>query len=244
MPGIRLTRRGTIGICSCKVGGCRKCGSTCRRCKCACDGISPLEALSRKVGKRQRSTTDKKPVRKRSTRASSRLGRKDDKVDERDVRRSKGDNRSNTTKDSLDDSKREKSTSSRKPGMRSTRNSTKGRASTVGMDHNTSDEDERNVHRSSSNEKISSNELLEQNSKRDDVLICTIVNEETSTNTSRSKKRKAAEVLQSHNNEDERNVHRSKKNTNTNKETSTTRDSLDKNSISDPVNDNTTNSLK
>ena len=141
MPGIRLTRRGTIGICSCKVGGCRKCGSSCRRCKCACDGISPLEALSRKVGKRQRSTTDKKPVRKRSTRASSRLGRKDDKVDERDVRRSKRDNRSNTTKDSLDDSKRENSTSSRKPGMRSTRNSTKGRASTVGMDHNTSDED-------------------------------------------------------------------------------------------------------
>ena len=50
MPIIRLTRQGTIGQCNSKVGGCRKCGSTCRRCKCACDGISPLDALCRRVG--------------------------------------------------------------------------------------------------------------------------------------------------------------------------------------------------
>ena len=54
MPIIRLTRRGTIGPCNCKVGGCRKCGSMCRRCKCACDGISPLDALKRTVGKRRK----------------------------------------------------------------------------------------------------------------------------------------------------------------------------------------------
>ena len=51
MPIIRLTRRGTIGQCNCKVGGCRICGSACRRCKCACDGVAPLDALKRKVGK-------------------------------------------------------------------------------------------------------------------------------------------------------------------------------------------------
>ena len=42
-----LTRRGTIGKCSCKVGACRKCGSSCKRCKCSCDGVSPLAAMLR-----------------------------------------------------------------------------------------------------------------------------------------------------------------------------------------------------
>ncbi len=42
-----LTRRGLIGECSCKVGACRKCGSGCKRCKCNCDGVSPLEAIKR-----------------------------------------------------------------------------------------------------------------------------------------------------------------------------------------------------
>ena len=47
-----ITRNsGNVGICSCKVGACRKCGSTCKRCKCACDGVAPLDALKRKVGK-------------------------------------------------------------------------------------------------------------------------------------------------------------------------------------------------
>ena len=54
MPIIRLARRGTVGPCNCKVGGCRKCGSMCRRCKSACDGISPLDALKRTVGKRRK----------------------------------------------------------------------------------------------------------------------------------------------------------------------------------------------
>ena len=40
-----ITRRGLIGECSCKVGACRKCGSRCKRCKCSCDGVSPLEAV-------------------------------------------------------------------------------------------------------------------------------------------------------------------------------------------------------
>ena len=40
-----LTRRGLIGDCNCKVGACRKCGSTCKRCKCSCDGVSPIDAM-------------------------------------------------------------------------------------------------------------------------------------------------------------------------------------------------------
>ena len=67
MPIIRITRRGTIGQCSCKVGGCRKCGSACRRCKCACDGVAPLDALSRKVGKVAKKTTRKQRLQKTSS---------------------------------------------------------------------------------------------------------------------------------------------------------------------------------
>ena len=164
-------------------------------------------------------------------------------MNERNVRRSKGD-KSNilTSKDSLDDRKKEKTTSSRKSGMRSTRNSTKGRAS-METDH-TNDEDERNVHCSNetSNKKSLTNDSLEETSIRNDVLICTIVNEETNTTTSKSKKRKAAK-LQSHN-EHKQNVPRSKRNTNKNRVTKTNKDSLDETGISAPVNNNTTNSLK
>ena len=54
MPIIRLTRQqGTIGQCNCKVGGCPKCSSACHQCKCACDDISPLDALCRRVGKQK-----------------------------------------------------------------------------------------------------------------------------------------------------------------------------------------------
>ena len=42
-----ITRRGLSGECSCKVGACRKCGSRYKRCKCNCDGVSPLEAVKR-----------------------------------------------------------------------------------------------------------------------------------------------------------------------------------------------------
>ena len=45
-----LTRKRQIGKCNCKVGACRKCGSQCKRCKCSCDGVSPLEALNRSRG--------------------------------------------------------------------------------------------------------------------------------------------------------------------------------------------------
>ena len=66
MPIIRVTRRGTIGQCSCKVGGCQKCGSACRRCKCACDGVAPLDALNRKVGKVAKKSTRKQTLQRTS----------------------------------------------------------------------------------------------------------------------------------------------------------------------------------
>ena len=40
-----LTRRGLIAGCNCKVIACRKCGSTCKRCKCSCDGVSPINIM-------------------------------------------------------------------------------------------------------------------------------------------------------------------------------------------------------
>ena len=41
------TRRGVVGPCKCGVGRCRICNSSCKRCKCDCDGISPRDALER-----------------------------------------------------------------------------------------------------------------------------------------------------------------------------------------------------
>ena len=38
--------------CGCKRGRCHECGSSCKRCGCACDGVSPAAALSRSPGQR------------------------------------------------------------------------------------------------------------------------------------------------------------------------------------------------
>ena len=38
--------------CGCKRGRCHECGSSCKRCGCACDGVSPATALSRSPGQR------------------------------------------------------------------------------------------------------------------------------------------------------------------------------------------------
>ena len=40
--------------CKCKVGSCGDCGASCRRCGCACDGVSPEVALARRRGHRGR----------------------------------------------------------------------------------------------------------------------------------------------------------------------------------------------
>ena len=37
-------------VCTCKVGACSICGSKCRRCMCACDGVELLDALKRSRG--------------------------------------------------------------------------------------------------------------------------------------------------------------------------------------------------
>lgn len=37
-------------VCTCKVGACSICGSKCRRCMCACDGVEPSDALKRSRG--------------------------------------------------------------------------------------------------------------------------------------------------------------------------------------------------
>uniref|UniRef100_A0A7S1B7U5 Uncharacterized protein n=1 Tax=Corethron hystrix TaxID=216773 RepID=A0A7S1B7U5_9STRA len=43
--------------CGCKRGRCHTCGSSCRRCKCECDGFSIAEKLARK-GKQKIRTAD------------------------------------------------------------------------------------------------------------------------------------------------------------------------------------------
>ena len=47
------TRRGVVGPCKCGVGRCRICNSSCKRCKCDCDGISPRDALQRGRGRQK-----------------------------------------------------------------------------------------------------------------------------------------------------------------------------------------------
>ena len=46
----RLRKAHREQICRCKVGSCSICGSKCRRCMCACDGVEPAEALARSRG--------------------------------------------------------------------------------------------------------------------------------------------------------------------------------------------------
>ena len=54
----RRLRSATVQqVCKCKVGLCSICGSKCRRCMCACDGIEPSEALSRSRGGYRRQAT-------------------------------------------------------------------------------------------------------------------------------------------------------------------------------------------
>lgn len=45
--------------CNCKVGSCLLCGSACKRCGCACDGVEPGVALAQSTGQRapKRSST-------------------------------------------------------------------------------------------------------------------------------------------------------------------------------------------
>ena len=61
MPVTRQS--GNIGPCSCKVGACRKCGSKCKRCKCSCDGVSPIEALRRNAGRPKKPKKSRRPKR-------------------------------------------------------------------------------------------------------------------------------------------------------------------------------------
>ena len=46
----RLRKAHREQVCRCKVGSCTICGSKCRRCMCACDGVEPAEALARSRG--------------------------------------------------------------------------------------------------------------------------------------------------------------------------------------------------
>ena len=81
---LRLTRRGTIGLCQCKVGACRKCGAACKRCKCRCPGYSVLETVEqmrlrnekdnkiKKKSKAKRKTQDTKLIAEPATRSSKR----------------------------------------------------------------------------------------------------------------------------------------------------------------------------
>ena len=57
---------GDIGSCSCKVGACRKCGSSCKQYKCACNGILPINALAQVLGRSLKRKT-KGRIKKAST---------------------------------------------------------------------------------------------------------------------------------------------------------------------------------
>ena len=93
MNGNRVLRSRSVGKCSCKVGRCRICGSACKRYKCSCNGFSPLEDLSRRMGRPKR----KKAVTRNKI---------DDKLAQqprRNIRR-RGTNYKDTTNNNTDDS--------------------------------------------------------------------------------------------------------------------------------------------
>ena len=70
---LRLTQRGTIGICQCKVGACPKCGAACKRCKCRCPGYSVLETIERMRLRNQKDKSIKKKVKPQRKRQESKL---------------------------------------------------------------------------------------------------------------------------------------------------------------------------
>ena len=64
--------------CKCKVGLCLLCGSSCKRCGCACDGIEPAVALARTTGQRgplKRSLTNSAAERDHSEREAAKRAR-------------------------------------------------------------------------------------------------------------------------------------------------------------------------
>ena len=59
----RIADKTSRETCECKVGGCSICGSRCKRCMCACNGIDPFNAMKRsRGGNRKRRSTHKERV--------------------------------------------------------------------------------------------------------------------------------------------------------------------------------------
>ena len=57
----RIAELSSRESCRCKVGSCTICGSRCKRCMCACDGIDPFDAMQRTSGgNREKIQTNKK----------------------------------------------------------------------------------------------------------------------------------------------------------------------------------------
>ena len=46
----RVTRRGLVGKCSCKVAAYKICGSSCKHCICACNSVKFIDVLARYRG--------------------------------------------------------------------------------------------------------------------------------------------------------------------------------------------------
>ena len=74
-----MARRGLAGKHFCKVGACRICGSACKRCKCACNGLKPINALarfrgaqsSRSMRKKIKATQQMPSIRSKRSKAAS-----------------------------------------------------------------------------------------------------------------------------------------------------------------------------
>ena len=65
----RVTRRGLVGKCSCKVGACIICGSSCKCCKCTCNGVKSIDALARYSEEAQSESRSKKKDQTNTTNA-------------------------------------------------------------------------------------------------------------------------------------------------------------------------------
>ena len=76
----RIADQTTRETCDCKVGACYICGSGCKRCMCACDGVDPFDALQRMRGgnrtrrsnRKARETEDDSRTTRRRTRSMTR----------------------------------------------------------------------------------------------------------------------------------------------------------------------------
>ena len=97
----RIADQTTRETCDCKVGACYICGSGCKRCMCACDGVDPFDAIQRTRGGNRTRRSNRK-AREKENKATRRTTQS--------MTRSKSPTNDTTSQDEQKDNKQKRKT--------------------------------------------------------------------------------------------------------------------------------------